>query len=125
MRCLIRLLLFVGLFLGLASAQTAFVTRNVNLRRDASTDNDPIEKLTPGAQVRLLEPEPTGGFFHVQTAAGNDGFVWGKNIRPTAAIDATATPTGPSTLPPSGQDLFTKLMAARKDAVGQPLVENG
>lgn len=117
MKRLIHLFLLVVFFLGLASAQTAVVTRNVNLRPDASTDNDPIEKLKPGAKLQLLEPEATDGFFHVQAADGNNGFVWAKNVR------VESTPGGP--VPPSGQDLFTKLMAARKDAVGQPLVEDG
>jgi hypothetical protein len=64
----------------LALAQTAGVTRNVNLRPDPSTNNDPIEKLMPGTQIHLLEPVPTGGFFHVQ-ADGQEGWVWGKNIQ--------------------------------------------
>lgn len=125
MKCLTRLLLLVVLFIGLASAQTAVVTRNVNLRPDASTDNDPIEKLKPGAQVRLLEVDPTGGFFHVRTASGNSGFVWTKNVMINAdtssgAARGSSTPAGPA-----GSDLLSQLMAARKDAVGQPLVENG
>jgi len=125
MKRLIRLLLFVVLFLGLASAQTAVVTRNVNLRPDASTDNDPIEKLMPGAKLELLEPGQTDGFFHVKAADGNSGFVWARNIRIEAGTDGAPPSTGPSIPPASGQDLFTTLMAARKDAVGQPLVENG
>ena len=32
----------------IASAQTAIVTRNVNLRPDPSTDQGPIETLAPG-----------------------------------------------------------------------------
>src|SRR5260370_22542840 len=89
---LIRLLLFVVLFLGLASAQTAVVTRNVNLRPDASTDNDPIEKLTPGAELQLLEPGQTDGFFHVKAADGNSGFVWARDI-PLEPANACAPPS--------------------------------
>lgn len=35
--------LVLSLLCVIAAAQTAVVTRNVNLRPDASTDNDPIE----------------------------------------------------------------------------------
>jgi hypothetical protein len=103
----------------LATAQTAVVTRNVNLRPDASTDNNPIGKLKPGTTIQLLEPGPTGGFLHVKTANNQNGWVWGKNIQ----IQPSSGGLSPS--PTSGQDLFSKLIAARKVAVGQPLVESG
>jgi uncharacterized protein YgiM (DUF1202 family) len=125
MKRLINLVLVVILFASLASAQTGVVTRNVNLRPDASTNNNPVEKLKPGAQVHLLESSPTGGFFHVQTASGNSGFVWAKNVQikgDTGGGQPTAVSSIPST---SGGDLLTQLMAARKGAVGQPLIENG
>lgn len=129
MRRLIRSLLFVVICLGLASAQTAVVTRNVNLRPDASTDNDPIEKLTPGAQVQLLEPDSTNGFYHVQAADTQTGWVWGRNIRIQEGVPVstpTSQPTAtPTVTPVAGQDLFSRLIAARKPATGQPLVENG
>ncbi len=50
MNRLLRLLICVFLGGGLAAAQTATVTRKVNLRSDPSTDYDPITKLTPPAQ---------------------------------------------------------------------------
>jgi hypothetical protein len=64
-------------------SQTAVVTRNVNLRPDPSTDQDPIAKLVPPAQVNLLEPDQTNGFYHVK-AGQNEGWVWAKNIRVSA-----------------------------------------
>jgi len=64
-------------------SQTAVVTRNVKLRPDPSTDQDPIVKLVPPAQVELLEPDQTNGFYHVK-AGQNEGWVWGKNIRISA-----------------------------------------
>ena len=64
-------------------SQTAVVTRNVNLRPDPSTDQDPIVKLVPPAQVELLEPDQTNGFYHVK-AGQNEGWVWAKNIRVSA-----------------------------------------
>ena len=62
MKHLRTLFVFLVLVIGLAAAQTAVVTRNVNLRPDPSTDNAPVKKLTPGTHVELLEPDPTAGF---------------------------------------------------------------
>jgi Bacterial SH3 domain len=128
--------LALALFCILAAAQTAVVRHNVNLRPDASTDHDPIETLKRGAQLTLIEPDPTDGYYHVTAPDGQTGFVWGRNIRvqqgvpaPTPTPTPTSTPTpGPSATPtpsPTPGDLFSQLMAARKTAVGQPLVING
>lgn len=68
-----------------ALPQTATVVRNVNLRADPSTTQDAITKLEAGAKVEILEPNPVRGFYHVQTADGKTGFVWGRNIRSLGA----------------------------------------
>lgn len=73
--------LVLSLLCVLAAAQTAVVTRNVNLRPDASTDNDPIETLKPGAQLTLLDSAPTGGYYHVKVPDGQSGFVWARNVK--------------------------------------------
>jgi hypothetical protein len=127
MKRFLRSLLLAFLWIGLAAAQTATVTRNVNLRPDPSTDNTPIEKLTPPAQVQLIEPDPTGGYFQVKAADGQTGFVWGKNISISGPgpSGSSSTSTGATGLPLSGQALFDALVSKRKAAVGQPLVENG
>jgi hypothetical protein len=121
-----RLFIFFLLFASLATAQTAIVKRNVNLRSDPSTDSDLVEKLTPPTELQLLEPDPTDGFYHVRTADNEEGWVWGRNIKILAGTPSSG-PTGPSgtSTPPGGQDLFTQLMNARKPAVGQPLIEDG
>ena len=72
-------------------SQTAVVIRNVNLRLDPSTDQASILKLVPPAQVTLLEPDPTNGFYHVKSG-DSEGWVWGKNIR----IQAEGPPTSPT-----------------------------
>lgn len=72
-----------------AAAQTAVVTRNVNLRSDASTDKDPIETLKPGTQLTLIDPAPTMGYYHVTAQDGQRGFVWKRNVK----ISPTTTPT--------------------------------
>lgn len=126
----VRVLALIWLMtLGIAFAQTAVVKRNVNLRSDPSTDNPPVAKLTPGTQLNLVEPDPTDGFFHV-TVNGQEGWVWGKRIDiQTQAGPTPSSPSGPITPSSgpttSGQDLFSKLTAARITAVGQPLIEDG
>src|SRR5712691_10776032 len=97
MKRLLNLFGLLLLALGLATAQTAVVTRNVNLRPDPSTNNTPIEKLTPDTQIQLLEPDRTNGFFHVKVDH-HTGWVWGNNVhiqesKPTGA-GGVAAPTG-------------------------------
>lgn len=120
----LRLLSLALLGIGLTAAQTATVTRSVNLRPDPSTDDDPIEKLRRHTQVQLVEPDATDGFYHVTAPDGQDGWVWGRNIRIEAGPGPTPTPT-PGPTPAPGGDLFSRLMAARVSAIGQPLVEDG
>jgi hypothetical protein len=129
MKRLLNLLVLCLLWAGLATAQTAVVKRNVNLRSDASTASDIIEGLKPEAQLQLVEPDQTNGFYHVTAADGQSGWVWARNIR---VLAGTTTPAAPTNQPgvstpspaPSG-DLFSQLMNARKTAIGQPLIENG
>jgi len=78
----------------LANAQTAVVTRNVYVRSDPSTANDPIVKLTPGNQIQLLDPGDVSGFYHVRTSDGRTGYVWSRNVRVLSA-DATGNGGGP------------------------------
>jgi len=77
---------------GLASAQTAMVRRNVNLRSDPSTGVKPITLLTPPAQLTLVEPNQQNAFYHVRTSDGKEGWVWAKNI--------TLNPPAPTRLGP-------------------------
>lgn len=127
MRQLLRLFALCLLWTILATAQTARVTRNVNLRSDASTNSDVIEKLKHGTQLQLVDPDETNGFYHVTAPDGQDGWVWGRSVRvlapsPTPTPTLTPTPTPPPS--PSG-DLFSRLTNARKPSSGQPLIENG
>jgi len=121
--------LVLALFCVIASAQTAVVTRTVNLRSDASTNSAPIETLKRGARLTLIDPDPTDGYYHVAAPNGHDGFVWGRNIRLQAGPGPTVTQTpthAPSATPRvTTDDIFSQLMVARKAAVGQPLVING
>jgi hypothetical protein len=84
--------LILALLCATASPQSALVRRNVNLRPDASTNQDPIETLKPSAQLVLIEPDATDGYYHVTAPDGKVGFVWSKNVKIQAAAP-TPTPT--------------------------------
>ena|SRR5207253_1831896 len=87
-----------------ATAQTAVVKRNVNLRSDASSDSDIVELLKPGAQLLLVEPDQINRFYHVTTDDGKDGWVWARNIKVlagTAIPTPHPSPPGPTTPPPN------------------------
>ena len=79
MKRLLTTILLTFLSVSLA-AQTAIVTRAVNLRPDPSTIRTPIAKLTPQTQLQLLETGSTNGYLHVKV---NDqsGWVWSKNVQ--------------------------------------------
>src|SRR5438094_10348909 len=103
MKRLLKTLLSLLLFLSMSAAQTAVVTRNVNLRPDPSTDNDPIQKLAPETQLQLLEPNPTNGFLHVRVD-DQTGWVWGNNVR----VQQVSSPAG-ETAPPVGSSAATAI----------------
>jgi len=91
------LVIYLGLSLLLASAsfaQEAIVVRNVNLRADPSTTNPPIKLLQSRTTLTLLAPTEQGGFYHVKTEDGEEGWVWSKNITvsgaPSPALPTTA-----------------------------------
>jgi len=92
MKRFLRLFLLVMLLAAAASAQTAVVKRNVNLRPDPSTANEPVATLTPGTQVRLIDPDQTNGFFHVKTDTA-EGWLWARNISVQSGGTLTPTPT--------------------------------
>src|SRR5580693_8682779 len=79
MKRLLTTILLTFLSVSLA-AQTAIVTRTVNLRPEPSTTQAPIAKLTSQTQLQLLETRSTNGYLHVKV---NDqsGWVWGKNVK--------------------------------------------
>jgi uncharacterized protein YgiM (DUF1202 family) len=99
-------LFFLFVFLlsqaSLAAAQTAVVTRSVNLRPDASTIGAPIETLKIGTRVELVETEQTNKFLHVKTEDGTEGWVWSRNLRvQTVGVAASAQHVGPANLYPN------------------------
>jgi uncharacterized protein YraI len=71
-----RLLLVVAFLLVAVSgfAQTATVTRNVNLRPTASTEQPAIALVTPGSRFGFIDATPTSGFYRVRTTDGSEGW---------------------------------------------------
>ena len=124
MKRLIKLVLVVVLFVSLASAQTGLVTRNVNLRPDASTGNNPIEKLKPGHRSACLNPIRQADFSTSRLPAATP-VLFGQRTFKFRVIPVAGAASGSSVPSSSGGDLLTRLMAARQEAVGQPLVEKG
>jgi uncharacterized protein YgiM (DUF1202 family) len=70
-------------------AQTVTVQRTSNLRNDPSTSNPPITKLHKGDQAALLDAATTAGYYHVKTAAGQEGWLWAKNVSVSVAQPTT------------------------------------
>jgi hypothetical protein len=63
-------------FATIASAQTARVTHNVNLRPDPSSEYAPIRLLTTfEPPLTLLDPAPESGYYHVKTSGREEGYV--------------------------------------------------
>jgi hypothetical protein len=81
-------------------AQTAVVTRNVYLRQDPSTQNEPITKLLPGQRIQLVESVAVSGYYHIRTNDNRSGYVWSTNVRLEQAVE-TPTPTSISAAMPA------------------------
>jgi hypothetical protein len=94
----IRVWAFVSVMVfssALATAQTAIVTHNVNLRPEQSSQVAPIRLLTPSEPpMELLEPHVQDGYYHVKTSAGEEGYVWSRYVTVSAA-EPSAAPAAP------------------------------
>src|SRR5256884_3831133 len=76
-----------------ASGQTVTVIHNVNLRPDPSTEYPALRLLTLSEPpLTLLDAIPQSGYYHVRTSAGEDGYVWGREVRVSAAPGAPTPP---------------------------------
>jgi uncharacterized protein YgiM (DUF1202 family) len=102
MKKLFSLLIFLLLQASLAAAQTAVVTRNVNLRPDASSNGIPVGTLKIGTKIQLVDTERTNGFLHVKTEDGKEGWVWSRNLQvQPSAVASNAQHVGPASLYPN------------------------
>lgn len=86
-----RSILGIALLLAAATAlaQTAAVTRNVNLRAEPTTDSAVVRLLHPDETLTLVSPASTNRFFHVKTDQGEDGWVWSRNVHVELTESAT------------------------------------
>lgn len=85
-----------------AAAQTAVVTRNVNLRTGPSTTFAIIRLLRPPDEVLVLDPQPQHGYYEVRTAGGTHGWVWSRNVHVTQPV----TPAPPDSLAPGPPAIY-------------------
>ncbi len=63
------------------SGQTAFASRNVNLRPAPSTSHTPLETLHNGDPMTLLDAGKVNGFYHVKAADGKQGWVYARYVK--------------------------------------------
>ncbi|HEV2670648.1 MAG TPA: hypothetical protein VGU74_06115 [Gemmatimonadales bacterium] len=93
-----RLLLVLILILATsrATAQTAVVTRSVNLRTGPAKSYAIKETLHLNDELLILDPNQSNGYYNVRVADGEAGWTWGKNIR----ITDTAPPPSNNGQPP-------------------------
>lgn len=92
-------------------SQDAVVERNVNLRHDPSTAHPPKRLLKPPDQLDLVDQTQANGYYHVRTSEGEEGWVWGRNIRlltlPLEPVPASSTISDTWTKPQPNQIAFT------------------
>src|SRR5258708_26275093 len=87
-----RFLLLLVLVAYSAQAQTAVVSRNVNLREGPSSASDIKETLHPNDELVLLDAPKTNNYYKVRAADGEEGWVYANNID---IIDATPLDSSP------------------------------
>ena len=83
-----------------AWAQQATANHNVILRRDPSTSSPALEHLQTGARLTLIDANPDGGFYHVQTEDDQVGWVFARFVSVSSASTA-GNPPSAGTNPPT------------------------
>ena len=72
------------------------VKRSVNFRREPTKANEPIELLRAPEKLKLIDPQKRRGYYHVQDANGQEGWVWARNVRLVAnTLAMMADPSEP------------------------------
>ena len=87
-----RLLLILSLIASSAAAQTAVVSRNVNLREGPSSAFAIKETLRPNDELVLLNAPKTNNYFKVRAADGEEGWVYANYIDIIDAAPADSSP---------------------------------
>jgi hypothetical protein len=79
---------------------TVTVEKKVNLRRGPATTRLRLKIVTPATELRVVDQNPSDGFYRVIFGKGRLGWVWSKNLRAPLTFPATApaaaTPTAGS-----------------------------
>lgn len=75
---------------------TIRVERKVNLRRGPATTRTRIRTLPPATQLRIVDQNPSAGFYRVIFGKGRQGWVWSKNLSPAPAFAAMPSASAPS-----------------------------
>jgi hypothetical protein len=74
-------------------AQEAITNHAVILRRDPSTSSPPLEHLSKGARLTLIDLTPDSGFYHTKTEDDQVGWVFSRYV--------SISPTAPAGTPPA------------------------
>jgi hypothetical protein len=90
----LRTVILSALLLGLheigGAQQVVIVQRNVNLRRDPSTNQPRIRLLLPPEELELLDSTRTNNYYHVvREESADTGWVWANNVRVALGSPAT------------------------------------
>lgn len=90
-RFVARLLACLAIAAQAASAQSAVVKLNVNLRQGPSSGTTLLTTLYPGDELTLLRPDTVSSYIEVRTASGLSGWVYTPRVRVFPAPPAPAT----------------------------------
>jgi Bacterial SH3 domain len=81
--------LVVSLFAPVGFAQEAVVVRDVHLRSEPTAASSSVRLLKPTERVTLITAATSGGYYHVKTQDGSEGWVWSRNVRLGSVTPAT------------------------------------
>jgi uncharacterized protein YgiM (DUF1202 family) len=71
---------FVLVAVGNALGAGAIVKRQAPLRSEPSTEHTAFMILTDQEGVKLIDPLPTSGYYHVRTSDGEEGWINSSNL---------------------------------------------
>jgi len=77
-----------------ALGQRAAITGGVNLRTGPGRVYAKVGQLTEGDTVALLDPSPTGGYYHVTASDNQNGWIWVERVSVLTQVVADTAPLG-------------------------------
>jgi hypothetical protein len=75
---------------------TVTVEKKVSLRRDPSTKQLRLKTLKAATELRIVDENPSAGFYRVILGKGQVGWVWSKSIHAPDAFPARAATNAPA-----------------------------